>query len=60
MGFNSAFKGLIRILGGDVHTKGKQDALLVASKEIDLEVNAERPKHMAMSRDQHAGHNPNK
>jgi hypothetical protein len=51
---------LIRILGGGVHTKGEQEALLVASKEIDLEVNAEKTKYVVMSRDQHAGHNHNK
>jgi len=50
---------LIRILGGSVHTKREQEALLVASKETGLEVNAKKTKYMAMSRDQHAGHNHN-
>ena len=30
-----------------------------ASKEIDLEVNAEKTKYMIMSRDQNAGQNDN-
>jgi len=51
---------LIRILGGGLHTKGEQEALLVASKETDLEVDFEKTKYMAMSRDQHAEHNHNK
>jgi hypothetical protein len=34
-------------------------ALVVASKEIGLEVNAEKTKYMVMSRDQHAGQNHN-
>jgi hypothetical protein len=33
------------------------EALAVASKEIFLEVNAEKNKDMIMSRDQHAGQN---
>jgi hypothetical protein len=32
-------------------------ALLIASKEIGLEVNAEKTKYMVMSRDQNAGQN---
>jgi hypothetical protein len=31
------------------------EALVAASKEIDLEVNAEKTKYMVMSRDQNAG-----
>jgi hypothetical protein len=34
-------------------------ALLIASKEIGLEVNAEKTKYMVMSRDQNAGQNSN-
>jgi hypothetical protein len=33
--------------------------LVVASKEIGLEVNAEKTKYMVMSRDQNAGQNHN-
>jgi hypothetical protein len=47
----------VDILRGSVHTiKGNAEALVVASKEIGLEeVNADKAKHMVMSRDQHAG-----
>jgi len=44
------------ILGGSVHTvKENAEALIVASKEIGLEGNADKTKHMVMSRDQNAG-----
>jgi len=44
------------ILGGSVHTvKENADTLIVASKEIRLEVNADKTKYMVMSRDQNAG-----
>jgi hypothetical protein len=47
-------------LGGSIHTIRKNtDALLVASKEIGLEVNAEKTKYMVMSRAQNAGRNGN-
>jgi hypothetical protein len=47
-------------LGGSVHAiKQNTDALVVASKEIGLEVNAEKTKYMVMSRDQNAGKNYN-
>jgi hypothetical protein len=42
----------VNILGGSVHAiKKKTEALVVASKEIGLEVNAEKTKYMVMSRD---------
>ena len=46
----------VNILGGSVHTR-KENAkvLVVASKEIGLEVNADKTKCMVMSRDQNAG-----
>jgi hypothetical protein len=45
-------------LGGSIHTITKNtEALLIASKEIGLEVNAEKTKYMVMSRDQNAGQN---
>jgi hypothetical protein len=48
----------VNILGGSLHTIRKNtEALLIASKEIGLEVNAEKTKHMVMSRDQNAGEN---
>ena len=44
------------ILGGSVHTvKEEAEALIVASKQFGLEVNADKTKYMAMSRDQNAG-----
>jgi len=44
------------ILGGSVHTvKENAEVLIVASKEIGLEVNADKTKYMFMSRDQNAG-----
>jgi len=46
----------VNILGGSVHTvKENADALVVASKEIGLEVNADKTKYMVMSRNQNAG-----
>jgi hypothetical protein len=46
------------ILGGRIHTIRKNtEALLIASKEIGLEVNADKTKYMVMSRDQNAGQN---
>ena len=42
----------VNILGGSVHTiKENAEALKVASKEIGLEVNADKTKYMVMSRD---------
>jgi preprotein translocase subunit YajC len=43
----------VNILGGSVHTvKENAETLVVASKEIGLEVNADKTKYMIMSRDQ--------
>jgi hypothetical protein len=52
----------VNILGGRVYTiKKSTEALVVASKEIGLEVNTDKSKYMFMSRGQTAGkrHNTN-
>jgi hypothetical protein len=42
----------VNILGGSVHTiKENAEAVVVASKENGLEVNADKTKYMVMSRD---------
>jgi len=49
----------VNILGGSTHTiKKNAKALIVASKEIGLEVNADKTKYMVMSQDQNAGQSP--
>jgi len=48
----------VNILGGSVHTiEENADALVDASKESGLEVNADKTKYMVMSRDRTAGRN---
>jgi len=48
------------MLGGSVHTvKENAEALVVASKEIGLKVNADNTKYMVMSWDQNAGRSHN-
>jgi hypothetical protein len=50
----------VNILGGSVHAiKKNKEALVVASKEIGLEVNAEKTKYMVMSGNHNAGQNHN-
>jgi hypothetical protein len=51
-----AYADDVNILGGSAHTvKENAEALEVATKEIGLEINADRTKYMIMSRDQNAG-----
>jgi hypothetical protein len=46
----------VNILGGNLHTINKNTkSLLVFSKENGLEVNADKPKYVVMSRQQNAG-----
>ena len=46
----------VNLLGGSAHTvKENAEALLVATNEIGLEVNADKTKYMVMSRDRNAG-----
>jgi hypothetical protein len=45
----------INIVGGSVHNiKKNTEALVVASKEVGLEVNTDKTNYMVMSRDQNA------
>jgi len=50
----------VNILSGSVHTVKKNTAnLLFGSKEIGLEVNADKTKHKVMFRNQNAGRSQN-
>ena len=45
-------------MGGSVHTlKENAEALVAATREIGLEVSADKTKYVVMSRDQNAGQN---
>jgi hypothetical protein len=51
-----AYADDVNILGGSVHTvKENAEALVVATKENGLEVNADKTKYMVMPRDRNAG-----
>jgi len=51
-----AYADDVNILGGSIHTlKENTEALVAATKEIGLEVCADKTKYMVMSRDQNAG-----
>ena len=51
-----AYADDVNILGGSAHTvKEKAEALVVATKEIGLEVNADKTKYMVMSRHRNVG-----
>jgi hypothetical protein len=50
----------VNIFGGSVHTIRKNtESLVASSKEIGLEVNADKTKYVVISRDQNAGRSPN-
>jgi hypothetical protein len=50
----------VNILGGSEHTvEENTESLVIASKEIGLEVNADKTKYMFMSQDQNAGRTHN-
>jgi len=50
------YANVVNILGGSIHTvKENAEALIAASKEIGLEINADKTKYMVMSGDQNAG-----
>jgi len=51
-----AYADDINILAGSMHTlKENAEALVAATREIGMEVRADKTKHMVMSRDQNAG-----
>ena len=51
-----AYADDVNILGGSIHTlKKNADSLVAATREIGLQVSADKTKYMAMSRDQNAG-----
>ena len=50
-----AYAGDVNILGGSIHIlKGNAETLVDATREIGVEVNADKTKYMVMSRDQNA------
>ena len=51
-----AYADYVNILGGSAHTvKENAEDLVAATKEIGLEVNADKTTYMTVSRDQNAG-----
>ena len=51
-----AYADDVNILGGNSHTvKENAETLVGATREIGLEVNADKTKYMIMSRDENAG-----
>jgi len=51
-----AYADDVNILAGSIHTlKENAEALVAATREIGLEVSADKTKYMVMSRDQNAG-----
>jgi len=48
----------VNMLGGSIHTlKENAEALVAATREIGLEISADKTKYMVMTRDQNAGRN---
>jgi hypothetical protein len=55
-----AYANDVNVLGGSIRTvKENAEALVAATKEISLEVKADKTKYMIMSRDQNAGRSYN-
>jgi hypothetical protein len=55
-----AYADDVNTLGGSINSiKKNAEGLIIAGKEIGLEVDAEKTKYMVMSRNQNAGHNHN-
>jgi hypothetical protein len=55
-----AYADAVNILGRSLHAvKKNTEALVAASKETGLKINADKTKYVVMSRDQNAGRNHN-
>jgi len=53
-----AYADDVNILGGSIHTlKENAEALVAATREIGMEISADKTKYMVKSRDQNAGRN---
>ena len=53
-----AYADDVNILGGGIHNlKENAEDLVAATREIGLEVSADKTKNVVMSRDQNAGQN---
>jgi len=53
-----AYADDVNIMGGSIHKlKENAEAIVAATREIGLEVSADKTKYMVMSRDQNAGRN---
>jgi hypothetical protein len=51
-----AYADDVKILGGSLHTvKENTEALVVTTKETELEVNVDKTKYMVVSRERNAG-----
>ena len=51
-----AYADDVNILGGGIHAlKENSEAFVTATREIGLEISADKTKYMVMSRDQNAG-----
>jgi len=53
-----AYADDVNILGGSIHTlKENAETLVAATREIELDIKADKPKYMVMSLNQNAGRN---